>query len=70
MAFTLVGRQSGGQTTATVNVTPAAGPVEIPPNPPYKLPPDLAVHKPKPPSSNAGAARHAKDAPQNQRQAP
>jgi hypothetical protein len=46
LTFTLVGRQSGGQTSATVSVTPASGSVELAPQPKYTLPPHLAVGGP------------------------
>ncbi|NJC70496.1 hypothetical protein HC031_12350 [Planosporangium thailandense] len=39
--FTLVGQRSGGTATVTFKVDNSAGPVDVPPQPPYKLPPDL-----------------------------
>jgi hypothetical protein len=41
LGFTLVGRQSDGKATASVKVTPANGPVDLPPRQPYTLPPSL-----------------------------
>lgn len=39
--FTLVGRQSGGQAAASLKVTPANGPVDLPPRQKYTLPRSL-----------------------------
>ncbi len=41
VTFKLVGARSGGTGTATVKVDKSEGPVEFPPAPKYKLPPDL-----------------------------
>ena len=41
VTFKLVGARSGGTGTATVKVDKSEGPVQIPPTPKYKLPPDL-----------------------------
>jgi hypothetical protein len=48
MTFTLVGRQSQGVATATVNVQQPDTPVNIPPQPKYVLPADLAKDPPGP----------------------
>jgi hypothetical protein len=40
MAFTLVGKKSGGTAVATITVSPAAAPVQIPPQPPFTCPLD------------------------------
>jgi hypothetical protein len=39
--FTLVGQRSGGSATITFKVDNSAGPVDVAPQPPYVLPPDL-----------------------------
>ncbi|GAA1819953.1 hypothetical protein HC028_24220 [Planosporangium flavigriseum] len=39
--FTLVGQRSGGSATVTFKVDNSAGPVDVAPQPPYALPPDL-----------------------------
>ncbi|GII21597.1 hypothetical protein [Planosporangium mesophilum] len=39
--FTLVGQRSGGTATVTFKVDNSAGPVDVAPQPPYVLPPDL-----------------------------
>jgi hypothetical protein len=41
LTFTLIGAKSGGTTTATVTVDKADGAVNVPPQPKYKLPPEL-----------------------------
>jgi hypothetical protein len=39
--FTLVGQRSGGTATITFKVDNSAGPVDVAPQAPYVLPPDL-----------------------------
>jgi hypothetical protein len=41
LTFALVGQKSGGVATATIKVTAPLGPVNIPPQTPYVLPPSL-----------------------------
>lgn len=54
--FTLVGQESGGTGVAKVGVTAAPAPVNVPPQPPYVLPPSLGG---KPTAQPSGANRPA-----------
>lgn len=65
LSFTLVGRQSRSQTSATFSATPASGPVDLPEPPPYTLPPHLTVDEP--PSGEAPG--QAEQAPRSERRA-
>jgi hypothetical protein len=68
-AFKLVGRLSQGTAVATVNVSHIDGPVQVPPQKKYVLPPDLATDPKQPPSVNVnnndqgGAANNNNAAP-------
>jgi hypothetical protein len=57
LSFTLVGRQSLSQTVTTFSALPATGPVELPPQPKYSLPPHLRVDTPSSPSPETPAPK-------------
>jgi hypothetical protein len=77
LTFSLVGRQSGGQATASFKVTPATGPVgNLPPRQKYVLPPDLAQDLPSgpggavQPAPGSGGADQPSTGPANTDQPP
>ena len=62
-AFKLVGRLSQGTAIATVNVGHIEGPVQVPPQKKYVLPPELATDPKQPPSVNVNNEQGGAPAP-------
>jgi hypothetical protein len=52
LSFTLVGQESGGSAVAKISVTKPSQPVNVPPQPPYVLPPSLGGKPSSKPSAS------------------